>query len=93
MLAAYGLDGALRETVPPEIEIVHLPASTAWSARLAPIRADPRSALAFLLPVILEPALHPTLLHVDALAAFLARRTPRAIYSGNAHENAAAWLA
>ena len=93
VLAAYGLDGALRETVPPEIEIVPLPASTAWSARLAPLRADPRSALAFLLPVILEPALHPTLLHVDALAAFLARRTPRAIYTGSAHENAAAWLA
>ena len=70
-----------------------MPASTAWSARLAPLRADPRSALAFLLPVILEPALHPTLLHVDALAAFLAKRTPRAIYTGSAHENAAAWLA
>ena len=93
VLAACDLDGAMRETVPPEIEIVPLPASTSWSARLAPVRAQPRRALAFLLPVTLERALHPTLLHVDALAAFLASRRPRAIYTGGAHENAAAWLA
>lgn len=93
VLAAYDLRGALRETVPPEIDVVALPAGTAWSARLAPIRAQPRSALAFLLPVTLEPALHPALLHVDALADFLSARAPRAIYTGSAHENAAAWLA
>lgn len=93
VLAAYESDGALRASVPSEIEIVDLPASSAWRARVAPLRAEPRSVLKFLLPITLEPILHPALLRVEALASFLASHAPRSLYSGGPHENAAAWLA
>ena len=39
-------------------EIVDLPTSSAWRVRVAPLRAELRSALPFLLPVILELKLH-----------------------------------
>ncbi|MFO1432286.1 MAG: glycosyltransferase [Candidatus Competibacteraceae bacterium] len=93
VLAACEPDGALRANVPSTIEIVDLPASSTWRARLAPLRLEWRSALPFLPPVILEPKLHPALLRVDALANFLASHAPYSLYPGGPHENAAAWLA
>lgn len=93
LLAACEPEGTLRGTVPAEIEIVDLPASSPWRARTAPLRADWRQAAPFLLPITFEPTLHPALRRVDALAHVLATYAPGALYSGGAHENAVAWLA
>lgn len=93
VIAACEPEGAMRATMPAEIEIVDLPASSSWRARTAPLRASWRRAAPFLLPITFEPTLHPALRRVDALARFLATYAPGALYSGGAHENAVAWLA
>lgn len=92
-IAACEPEGALRSGIRRDIEIVDLASGSGWQARTAPWRADWRCARPFALPITFEPKLHPALLRVDSLARFLADRAPGAMYSGGAHENAAAWLA
>jgi glycosyltransferase involved in cell wall biosynthesis len=85
--------GALRDQLPPDVEVVALDQPSAWSARMLALRSDPARFGAILGGIALTPRPSSTLGYLGPLAAALEARRPYALYAANTHRNVEAVLA
>ncbi len=85
--------GALRDQVPPGVELVALDQSAVWSGRMLALRSDPARLGAILGGIALAPRPSSTLGYLRSLAAVLGARRPYALYAANTHRNLEALFA
>jgi glycosyltransferase involved in cell wall biosynthesis len=85
--------GALRDQVPPGVELVALEQSSVWSGRMLALRSDPGHFGSILGGIVLAPSPSSTLGYLRSLAAVLWARRPYALYAANTHRNLEALFA
>ena len=86
-LVVYEATGELEPQVPPELRLCRLDASTRLTGRLLALRADPGALPQLLLPVLLARKPAPTLVYLQALAAYLRAHRPDALLAAAPHQN------
>jgi len=85
--------GALKDQLPPAVEVVALAEPSAWSSRMLALRSDPGYLLPILGGIVLSTRPSPTLGYLGSLAAALAARRPHVLYAATTHMNLEAILA
>jgi glycosyltransferase involved in cell wall biosynthesis len=86
-------NGALRDELPPEVDVVALAGPSAFSARMIALWSDPARLWSLLGGIVLSPRPSPTLGYLGPLAAALEARPPYALYAATTHMNIEAILA
>jgi glycosyltransferase involved in cell wall biosynthesis len=86
-LVVYQPSGVLEPMVPPQLTVRHLTPGSMLRGRLLPLKADPGALPYLLLPVLLTRKPAPTLVYLDALAAYLRERRPDALLAAAPHQN------